>query len=110
MASGLGDVLDTFATCNLGKAVNISATSRAYLSYHALNKLPDIRRVLLVEVLPVLWIGGRDDSATTVINYPSLAGLIPSANSKYQLLDGDHFTVLVNSASPNSVWLAGLSL
>lgn len=110
VASGMGDVLDTFTTRNLGKAVDISATPRAYLSYHALNEFPDIRQVLPLQVLPVLWIGGRDDSLTTVMNYASLSGRIRSANSRYQLLDGDHFTVLDNSVGPMSAWLAGVGL
>ena len=110
VASGNGDSLETFDTLNSGITVQITASAKDYLSYHALDQYPDINDVLPVIALPVLWLAGDSDPLTTVTNMATLSSKITSQNSEYLVLTGDHLSMVSSSGTPIDVWLTSLGL
>lgn len=110
VASGQGDVVDSFETRNNGTQVAINTTPNIYLSYHALDQFPDIHGVLPNIDLPVLWFAGDMDNLTTAYNMAGLADEITSADSEYQLLSGTHLAVVTNTPMPLGTWLASLGI
>ena len=110
VASGQGDTYHTFITPNGGVTETITTTPEIYLSYHAVDRFPDMRAVLPEIELPVLWFAGDADNITTVYNMAGLAADITSPNSEYQLLSGTHLGVVANTPAPLGTWLSGLGI
>ncbi len=113
VASGNGDVLDTFDTLfpDLNNPLlSISATANDYLSYHALYQYPDINDVLPPINLPVLWLAGDTDPLTAFYDMAALFNRITSQHSSYVPVAGDHLGMVSNSAAPIDVWLDSLGL
>ena len=99
-----------FDTPNNGNPITISTTPNIYLSYHALDQFPDMRGVLPIIDLPVLWIAGTEDNLTNVYNMAGLAAEINSADSGYRLLSGTHLGVVANAPNSIEAWLTGLGI
>ena len=110
VVNGNGDDLNTFDTLNPGAVIQITASANDYLSYHALYQYPDINDVLLSIKLPVVWLAGIDDPLTTFYDMPALFNRITSQNSKYEVVNGDHLSMVSNSETPIVVWLHSLGL
>ena len=110
VTSGNGDTIATFDILNSGVTLQITASANDYLSFHALDQYPDINDVLPVITLPVLWLAGDADPITTGYNMAALFTKITSANSDYQVITGDHKSMVSNSGVPITVWLTTLGL
>jgi pimeloyl-ACP methyl ester carboxylesterase len=111
--SGIGDTSDTFETLfpDLNNPLlPISATANDYLSYHALDQYPDVNNVLPPIKLPVLWLAGADDELTDLYNMAILASRISSPISDYQLVPGDHISMVSSTGTSVSNWLSALGL
>jgi len=110
VASGNGDDLATFDMLNTGVIIQITASAVDYLSFTALDQYPDINDVLPVITLPVLWLAGDADPITVGYDMATLSSQIASANSDYQVISGDHKSMVANSVAPIVAWLSSLSL
>ena len=113
VANSNGDVQDTFDTLipDLNNPLlQISATANDYLSYHALDQYPEINDVLPAIKLPVLWLAGADDRLTSFYGMADLAGRISSQGSSYEVVNGDHLSMVLNSGAPIKTWLSSLGL
>ncbi len=113
VASGIGDTNNTFDTLlpDLSDPLlPISATANDYLSYHALDQYPDVNDVLPPVKLPVLWLAGEDDPLTDLYNMSILASRITSADSDYQLVPGDHISMVSETVTLITTWLTTTGL
>jgi len=110
VASGNGDDVATFDILNTGLVMQITASANDYLSFNALDQYPDINHVLHVITLPVLWLAGDTDPITTGYNMAVLFTKITSANSDYQVIAGDHKSMVSSSSVPITAWLTMLGL
>lgn len=110
VANGGGDDQNTFDTLLPGITVQITASANDYLSYHALYRYPDINDVLPVIKLPVLWLAGADDPLTSYYDMPALFNSITSQHCGYEAVNGDHTTMVSNSAIPAITWLPSLGI
>ena len=110
VASGNGDTVATFDILNTGITMQITASANDYLSFHALDQYPDINDVLSVITLPVLWLAGDADPITSSYNMAALFTKITSENSDYQVITGDHKSMVSNSGAPVTAWLTTLGL
>ncbi|MEA1987891.1 MAG: alpha/beta hydrolase [Pseudomonadota bacterium] len=104
-ANDSGDVLDTFVTLNGGSSQEIATTATRYLSFHDLERVPNVNLYAQSITLPVLWISGSDDPLTTNQNHQQLAASITSVNSEFQLLSEDHQGVVALTPNPINTWL-----
>jgi len=104
-ANDSGDVLDTFVTLNGGSSQDIATTATRYLSFHDLERIPNVNLYAQTITLPVLWISGSDDPLTTNQNHQQLAASITSVNSEFQLLSEDHQGVVALTPNPINTWL-----
>lgn len=111
--AGHGDTLDTFQTLNTGGLQTITTTANIYLTYHdpdpdALpdgQHSPDISNVLANVAEPVLWLVGVDDALRVFYESNDLFGKLTGNDSNlYQVLPGDHLSVLFNESAPIHQW------
>lgn len=110
VASGNGDDVAIFEILNSGVTMQIMASANDYLSFHALDKYPDINDVLPVITLPVLWLAGDLDPITTGYDMATLFTKITSANSDYKVVSGDHKGMVASSVVPIINWLGSMGL
>ncbi len=110
MDNGMANIPALFDTRSNGESVQVAATPRVYWSYHALDEFPDIRQVASLLNVPVLWLAGSQDPRTVTFNFAGLASKITSVKSRYQVLSGDHETLLNDASGPIGVWLGGMGL
>lgn len=109
-SQGLGTQASTFITSNGGEEQEITATPQVYLSYHDPDEFPDIEASLPLVSTPILWLAGKDDRLTSVMddNF-GIVKLIPnSSTNSYKVVDGDHYTVVESVATELNNWFATL--
>lgn len=105
VAAGKGDQVDTFDTLTPAGIIQISASASDYLSYHGLDRYPDIEQALPATGLPVLWLAGAGDALTDFYDMPALFSRIPSPASRYQEVAGDHLGMVSSSSPAMLAWL-----
>ena len=113
IAAGSGDDTASFYTLfpDLNNPLlQISATARVYLSYHALDQYPDVNHVLPAIRLPVLWLAGQNDDLTSLYGMAALFSSITSQDSVYQSVSGGPLDMLSSSATPMINWMQSLGL
>jgi len=108
VASNQGDALDNFVTLNNGTEQSLATTANRYLSFHDLDRVPGIRDYAASISTPVLWLSGSSDSLTTEQDHAGLANLITSTGSNYQVITGDHLSIVASTPSTIDSWLTGL--
>ena len=64
---------------------------------------------MAVAILDV-WLAGEDDELTDLYNMSILASRITSPNTDYQLVPGDHISMVPDAGTPASTWLITLGL
>ena len=112
-ASGDGDVIAVFNTYDVNAPIQISATASDYLSYHSLDRFPNILDVLSATSLPVLWLAGDLDPITSIFQTDLMFNRIPSQDSDYQVITGaDHSSIVADADTPIAIsaWLGTLGL
>ena len=116
--AGDGDAIDTFDTLNTNGLEQIITTANIYLTYHEPDTdavpdtvhMPDISHVLPNINEPVLWLVGEDDSLKDFYENKGLFGMLPAdSRSSYQVLSGDHLSVLLNESGPINEWFTSWS-
>ena len=110
VASGNGDIQATFVIRLSGATTQITASANDYLSYHALYQYPDVNDVIPAIELPVLWLSGDTDTLTTYIDMAGLASRLTNPDSDYQVVSGDHKTMVSSSGAPIDTWLKSLGI
>lgn len=116
-ANGKGNARTWFDTYNMGEIQKIYTTANNYLSFHEPDSdltpdaryLPDMRNALPNITEPVLWLVGQNDSLVSFYNNNQLPGRLPNQRSRYQVLQGDHLTVMFHESQPIDDWFTGWS-
>lgn len=112
VANGKGNTRTWFDTYNMGGIQNIYTTANNYLSFHQPDTdttpdaryIPDMRYALPRVTEPVLWLVGQNDSLRGFYDKNGLPGLLPNTRNRYQVLQGDHLSVMLHESQPINNW------
>lgn len=106
---GLGDVVSyELYTLNGSQLQQTVTTPNIYLSFHSLSYFPAISDVLSQVNLPVHWIAGSEDPLTSNYITYDMFGMMPyNAHSLFEVLPGDHYTVVPVSGPAFDAWFRG---
>jgi pimeloyl-ACP methyl ester carboxylesterase len=106
IAEGKGDKKKSYNDVNMGKRGSIRTTSNIYLTFYDPQVFPNIEDELQKIKLPVLWVSGKDDRLTFVLDAPYLFSLLPeNPKSEYREEAGDHKGVVSGQAPLVVEWL-----
>lgn len=100
------DEIAAFVTYYDGKTTTIDTTPDIYLSYHDVDKFPNIESTTPLVTIPLLWLSGIDDPLTPLALTYGIIDLIPIAYiNKYDgTLPGDHTTFLTYVSDEFNAW------